>query len=80
MRVISDPEFHNDAVRKWLNSRGIELSPVPARRHSKAGVVERKNRVIKDILERLDADPQHSTTNIVSRLSLAEFYIEYNVW
>ena len=27
MRVISDPEFHNDAVRKWFNSRGIELSP-----------------------------------------------------
>ena len=72
MRVISDPEFHNDAVQKWFNSRGIELSPVPARRHNKAGVVERKNRIIKNILERLDADPQHSTTNIVSRLSLAE--------
>ena len=71
--VITDSEFHNDACRNWFSQRGIKLSPVPSRRHNKAGIVERKNRVVKDVLEKLDNDPNHTDTPWSSRLSLAEF-------
>lgn len=70
---MADEEFHVSAVKDWLSRRQIKLSPIPARRHNKAGVVERKNRVVKDIIERLDMDPQHKDEPFEIRLSLAEF-------
>lgn len=35
--------------------------------------MERKNRVVKDILERLDMEPEHKDEPFEIRLSLAEF-------
>ena len=72
MNVVMDSEFHKEVVSTWFSKR-IKLSPIPARRHNKAGVVERKNRVVKNILERLDSDPNYNGYSFESRLSLTEF-------
>lgn len=69
--ISGDLEFK--AADAWFEKRGIKFIPLPARRHNKAGIVERKNRVIKDILARLQADPLQSRTSMESRVSLAEF-------
>lgn len=47
--------------------------PVPSRRHNKTGVVERKNRVVKDAFEKLDNEPLHVRLNMQHKLSLAQF-------
>lgn len=39
-----------------MTKRGCKVVPLPARRYSKAGIVERNNRVFKDMLEKLDQD------------------------
>ena len=51
--LVVDQEFDNSKMTAWCEERRIKLIPAPSRRHNKAGVVERKNRVIKDILEKL---------------------------
>ncbi len=60
-QMIGDMEFNKAAVRKWANQNCIRFAPLPARRHNKAGPVERKNRVIKDILEKLSVDAKYKT-------------------
>ena len=73
MNVVMGSEFHKEVVSTWFSKRDIKLSPIPARRHNKVGVVERKNRVVKDVLERLDSDPNYDGYSFESRLSLTEF-------
>ncbi len=55
-----------------MKKRGCSFIPVPSRRHDKTGIVERKNRVVKDALEKLDNDALHEKLNIQSRIALAQ--------
>ncbi len=52
---------------------GIKFAPLAARRHNKAGAVERKHRVIKDILERLENAEEKSGLPLEDRLAEACF-------
>eukprot|EP00171_Calliarthron_tuberculosum_P005430 IDg5430t1 len=56
VEFVADQEFDKNPLSDWSAECSIKFSPLPARRHNKDGVVERKNRVMKDILERLYAD------------------------
>lgn len=68
--VGADPEFDKAAFKRMLNKNSIRWNPRPARRHSKVGIVERKNRVIKSIMERLVlANPEISAEELVARAS-----------
>ena len=73
VKFKGDQEFDKEELRKWMKSRGCVFVPVPSRRHNKTGVVERKNRVVKDALEKLDIDAQHARLNMRHKLSLAQF-------
>ena len=68
-----DQEFNKCSFRNWLEQRGIEFQPVPSRRHNKTGMVERKNRVIKDALEKLENDARHAKLHINQRMTMAQF-------
>lgn len=57
----------------WLKARECKFSPLPARRHNKAGVGERKNRVIKDVLEKLDLDIEWKGAPYREKLAMAQF-------
>lgn len=71
--VICDQEFDKDVVRKWMADRDISFIALPARTHNKAAIVERKNRVVKDILERLEVDRITARLPFEDKLSKAEF-------
>lgn len=68
-----DQEFNKKPLKDWMKHRGCQFVPVPSRRHNKSGVVERKNRVVKDALEKLDIDPLHARLHFSHKLSLAVF-------
>lgn len=65
-----DQEFNKKELKVWMKSRGCEFISLPSRRHNKTGFVERKSRVIKDALEKLDQDVLHAKLNIRHKLSL----------
>jgi len=69
--VRADQEFDKGVLRRWMSERGARFVPLPARRHNKAGIVERKNRVVKDVLEKLDQDKGHGTFK--DKLVIAQF-------
>ena len=56
--VSADPEFFNSKFAEALRYFDITFQPRPARRHNKLGVVERKNSVVRTLIQRLlkDAD------------------------
>lgn len=57
--MSADFEFDASRIQKlkaFVQSREILFKPRPARRHNKIGIVERKNRTLKTILERFQAD------------------------
>lgn len=67
-----DQEFEKPVLSSWIRDRGCKFTPLPARRHNKAGVVERKNRVIKDVLEKLDLSMEWKSTPY-KKLAIAQF-------
>jgi len=69
--VRGDQEFDKKILQKWMSDRGARFTPLPARRHNKAGSVERKNRVVKDVLEKLDHDKKHASFQ--DKLVMAQF-------
>lgn len=73
LELWADQEFNRGVTMKWAKDRGIKLRDLPARRHNKAGPVERKNRVLKNALERLDNDPKFAKLPIVDRMIMAAF-------
>ncbi len=70
--LFVDQEFDKGTFKLWCEDRGIKLVPIPSRRHNKTGSVERKNRVLKDILERISKDPT-CHTSFINLLSKATF-------
>lgn len=57
--VAGDPEFDKSRFKCLLQRHNIKWESRSARRHNKLRIVERKNKVIKDIMERLYiADPK----------------------
>ena len=68
-----DQEFEKPIMQCWCRERNTILVPVPSRRHNKAGQVERKNRVLKDILEKLTHHTERQDTNFNNTVSNAIF-------
>lgn len=57
--MSADDEFDATRILKlkaFLRSHDVTFKPRPVRRHNKIGIVERKNRTLKSILERLQSD------------------------
>ena len=50
-----DPEFNSNSLATFCGAHGIQMAPLPARRHNKAGIVERKHREIRKFYNRLMA-------------------------
>ena len=53
--------------------RVIEFQPIPSRRQNKTGIIERKDRVIKDELQNLENDARHAKLQINQRMTMAQF-------
>lgn len=60
--ISGDPEFFNEKFQRALKYFGIKHRPLPARRHNKLGVVERKNSVVRGIAQRLRKDSDYFAT------------------
>lgn len=73
--VIADQEFGKDVVKDWMATRDISFIALPARTHNKAASVECKNRVVKNILERLDVDRTTMGMPFEDKLFKAEFLL-----
>jgi len=71
--IRGDQEFDKGVLKKWMLNRGIKFVPLAARRHNKAAIVERKNRVIKDSLEKIDQDKAYSRKVFADKLCLAQY-------
>lgn len=71
--VLQDPEFIKPIVLDWMESKGTEFRPLANRAHNKADQVERKNCVVKDLLERIDADIEQREHDTRIKVSSAEF-------
>lgn len=67
----ADSEFTKHAMKLFLKCHNIKLNERPVRRHNKTGIIERKNRTIKTILERLEKDMSFSSHELI--LSRATF-------
>jgi len=66
--VSRDPEFNRAPFRDLLDLHGVSFDARPARRHNKVGSVERKNSVIKLILQRLSMDcPGLTVSSLIAR-------------
>lgn len=61
LSLSADVEFLNK-FSKELRYFGIEFNPTPARRHNKLGVVERKNAVLRVLIQRLLLDSSHASS------------------
>lgn len=68
-----DQEFYNAVMQSWCQERNTSLIPVPSRRHNKAGQVQRKNRALKDILEKLTQTTEKQDSNFNNTVSSAVF-------
>lgn len=60
--VSADVEFLNKFA-KQLHYFGIKFKPTPARRHNKLGVVERKNSVVRLLIQRLVKDGSYASAS-----------------
>ena len=61
----SDAEFDKAPMRRFLASHSIERKSRPVRRHNKTGIVERKNRTLKGVLERLQHDDTEASPELI---------------
>jgi hypothetical protein len=75
--VGSDPEFGREPFLSRLATHGITFSPRPARRHNTIGIVERRNRQLKLVTERLvTADDQlGGATSLDVLVARANFFV-----
>ena len=73
LELWAEQEFNLDVMKKWAMKGGIIFRDLPARRHNKDGMVERKNRVVKDILERFDHDEHFREMPMSDRIHAASF-------
>ena len=64
-RIKVDREFDKPGLKEAL---GVEVVTLPARRHSKQGQIERKNRVVKDALEKLSLQNAQSVQKPLARI------------
>lgn len=58
--VSADIEFMNQTFMSALRYFGVRFEPRPARRHNKLGIVERKNAVIRLVVQRLLKDAEYA--------------------
>lgn len=70
-RFSADSEFTKGPLKRFLATHNVDLAERPVRRHNKTGIVERKHRTIKLVLERLQYD--HSTVSDSVLLARATF-------
>ena len=68
----SDVEFDKSPMHSFLLAHGTERKPRPVRRHNKTGVVERKNRTLKSVLELIQF--HSSTADDETVLARASFF------
>ena len=64
--ISGDIEFFNSHFADALRYFSIQFEPRPARRHNKLGVVERKNEVVRVVLQRLLKDASKSLVCVVA--------------
>lgn len=55
-KIRGDQGFDQVSLRDWMSKKRSKLVPVPSRRHNKTCIVERTNRVVKNVLEKIDED------------------------
>ena len=55
-KISGDPEFVNNKFAKLMERFSITIEPRAARRHQKIGIVERKNAVVRTLIQRLLKD------------------------
>lgn len=60
-RFSADPEFCRPVLKNFLQRHGIQIVDRPSRSSNKNGVVERNNRVFKNILERIQRENTAAT-------------------
>lgn len=60
-------EFTRAVLEKGFLNRGVILKPGPSKRHNKVGIVERRNGIIKKIVEELQMDNsnRHEDTEMI---------------
>lgn len=56
LKLSGDQEFDRSGVHTICNRHNISYCPRPTRRHNKTGIIERKNGVIKTILEKISSE------------------------
>ena len=52
-KLSGDPEFMNKKFARLMERFSVTVEPRPARRHQKIGVVERKNAVVRTLVQRI---------------------------
>ncbi|KAI0559253.1 Ribonuclease H [Gracilaria domingensis] len=73
VEMVADREFNKKLIHEHMNKQGIKFLPLPSRTHNKAGTVESKNRVLKDILERFELDDVQISKRFQEKLSNAGY-------
>lgn len=63
--LSADDEMTSKEIRRFLNGRNIELKGRPVRRHNKTGIIERKNGVVKRILEKIQKEDSTDTDKTI---------------
>lgn len=76
LKFSADTEFKKGPMKRFLLSHNISLNERPVRHHNKTGIIERKHRTVKTILERL----QHDVTTASDSILLSRAIIEYILW
>lgn len=61
----ADSEFTRGHMRSLLTTHNIKLNERPVRRHNKTGIMERKHRTVKAILERLQNDVSEKSDKVL---------------
>lgn len=64
-RFSADNEFTRGRMKSFLESHDIQLVERPVRPHNKTGIVERKNKTLKLIFERLQQDLTHASDSVL---------------
>lgn len=64
-RLLADSEYIKKPILSFLESHGILHAERPVRRYSKIGIVERKHRTVKTILERIQSDNSASSDAVL---------------
>ena len=61
VEIMADQVFEKKSVLEWKKEMGIIFIPIPSTRHNKVVVVERKNTVFKEVLEKFNVDSAQNT-------------------